>query len=58
MTRNQTIKQIAEEHLSLRTLKTRNSDNLDFRYQAVWNIKPALEAAYDAGVKVGKGRAR
>jgi len=40
---------IAKEHLDLETLETRRSDSLDFREQAVWCIKTALEAAYEAG---------
>lgn len=44
-----TLLQIAGQLLGLDTLETRNSDSLDFREQAVWNIKAALEAAYEAG---------
>lgn len=40
---------IAAKHLNLTTLETRNSDGLDFSDQAVWSIKAALEAAYEAG---------
>jgi len=43
------LEQIAELHLNLSTLKTRNLDELDFSSQAVWDIKAALEAAYAAG---------
>ncbi len=46
---DQIILEIAQEHLDLETLETRNSDSLDFRDQAVWSIKAALEAAYTAG---------
>ncbi len=42
---------IAANHLSLQTLETRNGDDLDFREQAVWNIRYALEAAYEAGAQ-------
>jgi hypothetical protein len=35
--------------LGFDTLETRNSDRLDFRAVAVWQIVEALEAAYDAG---------
>ena len=31
------------------TLETRNSDELDFHDIAVWSLKRALMAAYDAG---------
>lgn len=57
MSKQKTIARIAKEHLHLETLDTRRSDSLDFSDQAVWCIKAALEAAYDAGVKAGKRRA-
>ncbi len=40
---------IAIKHLHLDTLRTRSSDGLDFKDCAVWSIKAALEAAYEAG---------
>lgn len=40
---------IAREHLQLETLATRKSDSLDFHELAVWQIKDALQAAYDVG---------
>ncbi len=40
---------IARKHLDLETLETRNSDGADFSNLAVWNIRAALAAAYDAG---------
>jgi len=40
---------IAKEHLFLDTLETRHSDSLDFSDQAVWSLKAALEAAFEAG---------
>jgi hypothetical protein len=43
------IEKIAKKHLRLETLETRNSDSLDFKEQAVWDIKNALEEAYKAG---------
>lgn len=49
MTKNQTILKIAREVLDLATLETRNSDALDFREQAVWQIAKALDVAYEAG---------
>jgi hypothetical protein len=42
---------IATEHLDIRTLKTRRSDRLDFHNLAVWQLKTALEAAFQAGTK-------
>ena len=40
---------IASEHLRITTLRTQNSDSLDFHDVAVWQVKSALEAAYHAG---------
>ena len=47
--RDTTLADIAAKHLHLETLETRNSDSLDFHDMAVWSIKAALEAAYEAG---------
>jgi len=58
MSKKKTIIRIAKEHLHLETLDTRRSDSLDFSDQAVWCIKAALEAAYDAGHSRGTGRTR
>ena len=44
---------IAEKHLFIETLETRNSDRLDFHDVAVWNVREALEAAFKAGVELG-----
>lgn len=42
--------EIAQKHFpSIETLETRNSDGLDFHDVAVWAIRAALEAAYEAG---------
>lgn len=48
-TRDQALTEIATQILDLETLDTRKSDRLDFHELAVWQIKKALEAAYDAG---------
>lgn len=40
---------IAREHLDIETLETRRSDSLDFHDVAVWSVKEALLAAYQAG---------
>jgi hypothetical protein len=40
---------IARTTLGLETLETRRSDGLDFHDLAVWQIKQALQAAYEAG---------
>jgi hypothetical protein len=47
---------IAKEILDLETLETRNMDRLDFHELSVWEIRDALEAAYNAGRKAGAGQ--
>ena len=47
--RDKLLTQIAAEKLDLETLETRMSDSLDFHDCAVWCIKAALEAAFEAG---------
>ncbi|MFN3630031.1 MAG: DUF6900 domain-containing protein [Hylemonella sp.] len=42
---------IAQKHLGIETLQTRNGDSLDFHDTAVWCLKDALEAAFKAGVE-------
>ena len=42
---------IAQKHLGIETLQTRNADSLDFHDTAVWCLKDALEAAFKAGVE-------
>ena len=49
MTKQQLLLEIAKKHLGLTTLDERKSDQLDFHTVAVWSIKDALEAAFDAG---------
>ena len=51
---NDAINRIARETLGLETLETRWSDSLDFHDLAVWSIKAALEAAYQAGFEATK----
>ena len=46
---NEQLLKIAKTILDLETLETRKSDSLDFKEQAIWNIKEALEQAYKAG---------
>ena len=55
--RNALLLEIAERHLFLETLETRNSDRLDFHEHAVWAIRSALEAAYEAGCRAGAAAA-
>lgn len=45
----QILQKIAEDHLSIETLETRNADSLDFHEVSVWSIKVALKAAFNAG---------
>lgn len=45
---------IAREILDLETLETRNMDSLDFHELAVWEIREALEAAYNAGQQAAR----
>lgn len=47
------LEEIAKKHLSFPTLKTRKSDRLDFRSVSVWEVKRALETAYNAGLHYG-----
>jgi len=46
------LRQIAEKHLFIESLETQNSDSADFHDVAVWSIKAALEAAFEAGKKI------
>ena len=48
-TQAEVVAKIAREVLGLDTLETRHSDTLDFSDQAVWQLRAALEAAYNAG---------
>ena len=47
------LEKIAKDNIGLETLKTRNSDDLDFHDVAVWSIKKALQDAFIAGMTVG-----
>ena len=47
------ILDIATRHFFIETLDTRNSDRLDFHDVAVWAMRAALEAAYEAGRVAG-----
>ena len=48
------IAKIARDILDLETLETRKSDSLDFHDMAVWQLRDALIAAYNAGREAGK----
>ena len=45
------LSRIVRKHLGIRTLKTRNSDELDFHTLSVSQIEAALAAAYKAGCR-------
>jgi hypothetical protein len=45
------LTEIAREHLDIPTLDAQGSDSLDFHDLAVWQIRSALKAAFDAGAK-------
>ena len=49
---------IAQRYFGNGTLVARNSDALDFRDVGVWNLKAALEAAFEAGRQPLSDRAR
>lgn len=44
------LERIARQSLNIETLTTRGSDSLDFHDVAVWGLKEALEAAFQAGL--------
>jgi hypothetical protein len=46
---DQLLTTIAITHLNIRTLKSRRRDSLDFHDVAVWGVKAALTAAFEAG---------
>jgi hypothetical protein len=51
MNRNKTTKKIAKEKLGIETLTSRKRDSLDFHELSVWQVKDALETAFEAGRK-------
>lgn len=54
--RDPELQDIALRYLRLPTLEIRSSDELDFSEQAVWRLRAALEAAYEAGRKSRRRR--
>jgi predicted metal-dependent hydrolase len=54
MKKEEIFTQIAQQHLNIETLVERKSDSLDFHEVAVWCVRDALEAAYEAGRKARK----
>lgn len=49
------ILKIAQKHFGVETLEERKRDALDFHEVAVWEMKQALEAAYQAGRESREG---
>ena len=49
---------IAQKYLGIETLETRRSDSLDFHDVAVWCLREALEAAFNAGLEQGRKAAK
>ncbi len=47
--KNKVLAQIANNELCIRTLDTSKINSLNFHDLAVWDIKTALRAAYEAG---------
>ena len=43
-----------QNKLGIETLETRRSDSLDFHDVAVWCLRDALEAAFNAGLEQGR----
>lgn len=54
----QLLTQIAQNKLGIETLETRKSDSLDFHDVAVWCLRDALDAAFNAGVEQGRKTAK
>ena len=50
-TKDEQFGSIAKDYLFIETLETRRSDALDFHDVAVWQVRDALEAAYEMGRK-------
>lgn len=57
MTTDDLFARIAQTHLSIEALETRNRDSLDFHEVGVWCVRDALQAAYDAGLAEGRRNA-
>lgn len=51
--KEQAVTRIAREVLDLETLDERRMDDLDFHELSVWQIRQALEQAYEAGRAAG-----
>lgn len=47
---DEVLTEIAQRELHIDTLETRKSNSLDFHDVAVWSVRDALLAAYQAGM--------
>jgi hypothetical protein len=47
------VEDIAKEALGIDTLKTQNSDRLDFHEVSVWQLEAALKMALAKGMEIG-----
>ncbi|HEX7010763.1 MAG TPA: hypothetical protein VF184_12340 [Phycisphaeraceae bacterium] len=52
--KDQAVQRIAREVLDLETLDERRMDDPDFHELSVWQIRRALEQAYEAGRDAGQ----
>ncbi len=48
------LTRIAQSKLRIETLESRRRDSLDFHEVSVWELRDALEAAYNAGLEQGR----
>lgn len=56
--RRDPLEQIAREKLGIETLERQHSDRLDFHELAVWQLRAALETAFEAGLAAAKENRR
>jgi hypothetical protein len=52
--KDEAVERIAREVLMVETLERRHRDGLDFHDLAVWTLRSALEAAYEAGKRASR----
>lgn len=53
---NALLTTVAARHLGIETLDEQKSDSLDFHDVAVWSLRNALAAAYQAGAASGSAQ--
>ena len=58
MTKNEAVKKIASRALGIIHMEPRDRDGLDFHDLSVWQIREALEQAYDAGREAARDSAK